>query len=65
MPVFEHQQYIKAPWVYFDLARNVRVFILTTSNTKEKAIAGVTAGLLEEGDSFTWEAIHFGNVLKN
>lgn len=46
--------------VCFDLARNVDIHIKTTSKTKEKAVGGVTEGLLEEGDSVTWEAFHFG-----
>ncbi len=46
MPLIEHQQFIKAPIeVCFDLARNVEIHTLTTSQTKERAIGGVT----EEG----------------
>ncbi|SOC44472.1 SRPBCC family protein [Ureibacillus acetophenoni] len=46
--------------VCFDLARNVDIHTKTTTKTKEKAIGGVTQGLLEEGDTVTWEATHFG-----
>ena len=46
--------------VCFDLARNVDIHTETTANTKERAAAGVTTGLMEKGDSVTWEAIHFG-----
>jgi len=46
--------------VCFDLARNVDVHLLSTAKTREKAIAGRTTGLCEEGDQITWEAIHFG-----
>lgn len=61
MPVIEHQQFIKAPAeVCFDLARNVDIHTQTTFKTKEKAVGGVTEGLLEQGDTVTWEAIHFG-----
>jgi hypothetical protein len=61
MPVIEHKQFIKAPIeVCFDLARDVNVHTQTTLKTKEKAVGGVTEGLLEEGDSVTWEAVHFG-----
>jgi len=61
MPVIEHQQFIHAPIeVCFDLARNVDIHTQTTSNTKERAVGGVTEGLLEEGDIVTWEAVHFG-----
>jgi ligand-binding SRPBCC domain-containing protein len=61
MPVIRHQQFIKASVeVCFNLARNVDIHTQTTSKTKEKAVSGVTKGLLEEGDTVTWEAIHFG-----
>lgn len=61
MPVIEHKQFIKAPLeVCFNLARNVNVHTQTTLKTKERAVGGVTKGLLEEGDSVTWEAVHLG-----
>ncbi|WP_422124522.1 SRPBCC family protein [Planococcus sp. X10-3] len=61
MPVIEHEIYIDAPIeVCFDLARNVDVHTETTAKTKERAIAGVTSGLMEKGDSVTWEATHLG-----
>ncbi|MEH7246814.1 SRPBCC family protein [Neobacillus niacini] len=61
MPIIEHKQHIKAPIeICFDLARNVEVHTQTSFKTKEKAVGGVTTGLLQEGDSVTWEAVHFG-----
>ncbi|WP_080846270.1 SRPBCC family protein [Cytobacillus gottheilii] len=61
MPVIEHQQFIKAPVeVCFDLARNVDIHTQTTSKTRERAVSGVTEGFLEQGDTVTWEATHFG-----
>ncbi|WP_442599928.1 SRPBCC family protein [Neobacillus sp. D3-1R] len=61
MPVIEHHQFIKAPIeVCFDLARNVDVHTQTTSKTRERAVSGVTKGFLEQGDTVTWEAVHFG-----
>lgn len=61
MPVIEHKQFIQAPIeVCFNLARDVNVHTQTTLKTKEKAVGGVTKGLLKEGDSVTWEAVHFG-----
>ncbi|MDQ0882440.1 ligand-binding SRPBCC domain-containing protein [Peribacillus sp. V2I11] len=61
MPVIEYQQFIKAPVeLCFDLARSVDIHTKTTAKTKEIAVDGVTEGLLEEGDTVTWEAIHFG-----
>ncbi|NLP51651.1 SRPBCC family protein [Bacillus sp. RO1] len=61
MPQIEHQQFIKAPVeICFDLARNVDIHTQTTSKTKERAVGGVTEGLLEQGDTVTWEATHLG-----
>ena len=61
MPTIIYKQHVKAPIkVCFDLARNVDFHIKTTARTKEKAVGGVTHGLLKEGDSVTWEATHFG-----
>ncbi len=61
MPLIKHDIFIDAPInVCFDLARNVDVHIETTSKTKEKAIDGVIVGLMENGDTVTWEATHLG-----
>ncbi|MDM5329029.1 SRPBCC family protein [Neobacillus sp. CF12] len=61
MPVIEHKLLIKAPIeVCFDLARNVEVHTQINIGTKATAVGGMTEGLLEEGDSVTWEAVHFG-----
>lgn len=61
MPKIIHETSIEAPIVKcFDLARNVEIHTTTTANTNEIAVAGVTTGLLQLGDSVTWEATHFG-----
>lgn len=61
MPIIEHQIYIQAPIaICFDLARNVDVHTETTGETKERAVGGVTTGLMGKGDSVTWQATHFG-----
>lgn len=61
MPIIIHKQFVNAPiQVCFDLARNVDIHIKTTAKTKEKAVGEVTNGLLNAGDSVTWEATHFG-----
>ena len=49
-----------APTVCFDLARSVDAHIASTSATGERAIRGVTRGLLNLGDEVTWRARHFG-----
>jgi len=61
MPLIKHEIYIDAPiQICFDLARNIQVHMETTSKTKERAIGGVTEGLIELGDTVTWEAVHLG-----
>ena len=61
MPIIKHDIFINAPInVCFDLARSVDVHKETTSKTKERAISGVIVGLMEVGDTVTWEAIHIG-----
>lgn len=61
MPIIKYEIFIEAPiHVCFDLARNVEVHTETTGKTKERAIDGVISGLMENGDTVTWEAIHFG-----
>lgn len=52
---------IKAPiQIVFDCTRSVDIHVISTAQTKEKAIAGRTSGLCELGDEITWKAKHFG-----
>lgn len=52
---------IKAPLqICFDCARDIDAHMQSTTHTKEKAIAGRTSGLCEEGDIITWQAVHLG-----
>jgi len=44
----------------FDLARSVDAHTNSAAQTRERAVGGVTAGLLARGDVVTWEAVHFG-----
>jgi ligand-binding SRPBCC domain-containing protein len=61
MPVIRIETLIAAPpQRCFDLARDVEVHMSSTSRSGERAIAGVTSGLLGHGDTVTWEATHFG-----
>ena len=61
MPLIYYEIFIQAPMkVCFDLARNVEVHQETTPQTDEKAVGGVTSGLLEVGDRVTFEGVHFG-----
>ena len=61
MPTIIIETQINAPAEQcFDLARDIGLHCQTTSKTKEKAVAGVTSGLIEMGQSVTFEAVHFG-----
>jgi len=65
MPVIEVVTRISAPLeVCFDLARDVDLHIQSTAGTHERAVAGVTTGLIGPGDEVTWEATHFGIRLR-
>jgi ligand-binding SRPBCC domain-containing protein len=44
----------------FDLTRDVGVHVQSARGTRERAVGGVTSGLLDAGDEVTWEAVHFG-----
>jgi ligand-binding SRPBCC domain-containing protein len=44
----------------FDLARSVDLHMASTAHTGERAMAGVTTGLLALGQEVTWRARHFG-----
>ena len=60
MPIFELLTQINAPIeIVFDLARSIDLHVDSTAQTKERAIAGVTSGLIGLGDTVTWEATHF------
>ncbi|MEO8877235.1 MAG: SRPBCC family protein, partial [Polyangiaceae bacterium] len=65
MPLIRIETFIAAsPERCFDLARDVQAHLGSTSDTEERAVAGVTTGLLSEGDEVTWEAVHFGLRLR-
>jgi ligand-binding SRPBCC domain-containing protein len=44
----------------FDLARSIDLHAQGQARHGERAIAGVTSGLIGPGQSVTWEARHFG-----
>ena len=44
----------------FDLARSIDLHRESLKNTDERAVAGKTSGLIELGETVTWEATHFG-----
>jgi len=61
MPVIELSTVIRAPRErVFDLARSIDAHQDTTGGTEERAVAGVTRGLIGMDGEVTWEARHFG-----
>lgn len=61
MPKIEITTYIKAPRErVFDLARSIDLHIISTQHTEERAVDGRTSGLIELGETVTWQAKHFG-----
>lgn len=61
MPIIEIETLIDAPTeIVFDLSRSIDLHKLSTADTNEEAIAGVTSGLISINESVTWKARHFG-----
>lgn len=61
MPVIELSTFIAAPIErVFDLARSIDLHTASTSSTGERAIGGITSGLIGDGQEVTWQARHFG-----
>ncbi|WP_343558203.1 SRPBCC family protein [Sphingobacterium sp.] len=61
MPQLILDTVIEAPLsVVFDLARSIDLHMYSTKKTGEKAIGGVTAGLIEAGQQVRWQAKHLG-----
>ena len=61
MPIIKLETIINAPIErVFDLARSIDLHADSMTQTDEKAVAGVTSGLINLGQTVTWEARHFG-----
>src|SRR6185312_12669837 len=61
MPIIDITTEIHAPRQrVFDLSRSIEMHIASTAHTGERAIAGVTSGLMNLEDEVTWRARHFG-----
>ena len=61
MPVIELSTQIAAPVDrVFDLARCIDLHIDSTGKSGERAVAGVTSGLIGLGQEVTWSARHLG-----
>lgn len=46
--------------VCFDLSRSIDLHLESMAASQERAVAGVTSGLIAAGEEVTWEARHFG-----
>ena len=61
MPRIEHSLAIDAPIErVFDLARSIDAHALGQAARGERVVAGRESGLIEMGESVTWEARHLG-----
>ena len=61
MPVIDFLTSITAPpEICFDLARDIDLHVKSTPGTNERAVAGITSGLIGLDQEVTWEATHFG-----
>ncbi len=63
MPVIHLTTLIHAPIeTVFNLSRSIDLRQTSMSHTSEKAIAGITTGLINEGETVTWNAKHFFKI---
>lgn len=53
-------QIAATPEACFDAARNIEMHCRTSAHSKERAVGERTSGLLELGDTVTFEGVHFG-----
>ena len=61
MPIIELITRIAAPPERcFDLSRSIDLHQASLARSGERAVAGVTSGLIGMGESVTWEARHLG-----
>ena len=59
MPVIQLTTFIKAPPDrVFNLSRSIDLHTISTKQSKEKAVAGVTKGLININETVTWQADH-------
>lgn len=59
MPKIHLTTFIAAPVErVFDLSRNIELHQISTASTHEKAIEGITGGLINKGETVTWQARH-------
>lgn len=65
MPTIKLTTSINAPiQTCFDQARSIDLHLDSFSHNNERAIAGVTSGLINLGETVTWRAKHFGVTMQ-
>jgi ligand-binding SRPBCC domain-containing protein len=65
MPVLHLTTFIAAPVErVFDLCRSINLHKISTMETNEKAIEGVTSGLINLNETVTWQAKHLFKTRK-
>lgn len=63
MPVLRIVTDIRAPVeTCFDLARSIDLHLESMTLSQERAVAGVTSGLIGHGEEVSWEAQHLGRL---
>jgi ligand-binding SRPBCC domain-containing protein len=63
MPVLRIVTEMPAPVeTCFDLSRSIDLHLESMITSKERAVAGVTSGLISGGEEVTWEARHLGRL---
>ena len=61
MPIIKLETVVEAPIErVFDLVRCIDLHAATMKNHNEKAVDGITKGLINPNETVTWEATHFG-----
>ncbi|MBZ0114887.1 MAG: SRPBCC family protein [Thermoanaerobaculia bacterium] len=61
MPTIELNTIVEAPIErVFDLSRSIDLHRASMEANEELVVAGVATGLIEQGESVTWKARHFG-----
>jgi len=66
MVSIEEKTYIKAPVERcFYLSLSIDLHQDSTAQTRERAVAGVTNGLIGQGEQVTWQGRHFGLMLRH
>ena len=59
MPKIHLTSFIAAPIErVFDLSRSINLHQISTASTNEKVINGVLTGLINKGETVTWQAKH-------